>query len=429
MRFALVTHSLPQPSSNGGPMTCWAIIKSLLEREHQVTVFSLVEPSDPFNTPERRAVLSGLGVKTVQLPIRGYGAFGPNRGLEKLRQFLWPQMSVFHPSVALIPEMKALLQQEKVDAVFLYHYTAVAATYGLRVAPRMAGTGDLWHWPNLQRWLQTQPTFTRSYFSWTLSTLAGLRVHPPLMAELLNDCDAKGCFGAYDADWLRQHSVPECQYFQSPIMDACGPERENRRKASGPRTKPRILLGPTGLRGTAHGAAIRLFVREMLPRLESELGPEGFEVRVVGEGEPPPELAKVLSRPSITLCGRVEPADPEFLSADILLVPTPIVLGVRLRIITGMSFGCCIVAHTNEALNIPEMIHGKNALLASDGRGLAEAILRVVRDPALRDRLGTNARKTYEENFHPRVAAARIVAELEQLAEAHKTRDGHVECE
>ncbi|MCB7128036.1 MAG: glycosyltransferase [Candidatus Brocadiales bacterium] len=159
-----------------------------------------------------------------------------------------------------------------------------------------------------------------------------------------------------------------------------------------------------------------MFAKEILPRLERELGPEGFKVHVVGEGEPPPELAKLLPRPSVKLCGRIEPADSEFLSADIQLVPTPFVLGIRLRIIVGFSFGCCVVAHTNETLNLPEMIHEENALLASDGPGLAETIIRAARDPKLRERLGVNARRTYERYFAPEVAAAPIVAELERLA-------------
>jgi glycosyltransferase involved in cell wall biosynthesis len=170
-----------------------------------------------------------------------------------------------------------------------------------------------------------------------------------------------------------------------------------------------------------------LFAKEILPRLEHELGPEGFEVHVVGEGEPPLELARVLPRPSVKLRGRIEPADSEFLSADIQLVPTPFVLGIRLRVIVGFSFGCCVVAHTNEAVNLPEMVNGKNALLASNGKGLAEAIIRAVRDPAMRNRLGLNARQTYEYYFAPKVAAAPIVTELERLS--HERRPSQSEAE
>ncbi len=41
MHVALVTHSLPQPSTTGGPMTCWAIMRQLRDDGHRVTVISL----------------------------------------------------------------------------------------------------------------------------------------------------------------------------------------------------------------------------------------------------------------------------------------------------------------------------------------------------------------------------------------------------
>ena len=248
--------------------------------------------------------------------------------------------------------------------------------------------------------------------------LAGRLIHPRLMAELLNDCDVKGCFGAWDAGWLRRHGVPDCRYFQSPILDAAGPAWQAMRDALPPRPKPKIVTAVSHLGATSTSAMLGMLATEIIPRLERTLGPEGFEVHVVGEGQPPKELAALLPRPSVILRGRVEPADAELLSADVLLIPTPIVLGLRLRIITGMSFGCCVVAHTNEALNIPELIHDQNALLASSGAGLADAVIRAIRDPALRRRLGANGRKTYEEHFHPGVAGNRMVVELERVAQA-----------
>lgn len=418
MRVALVTHALPQPSSNGGPMTCWAIIKTLIERGHHVTVFSLLDPTDPFSTPARQAVLTSLGVTLVPVPVSGYVGDLMGRRLNKWLQLLRPQVATFYPSAALAPRMQQLLEREEPDVIFAYHYVALAATHGLRVAPRVAGAADLWHWPSLKRWTQMKPAATRFYISFTLTTLAGLLIYPRLMAELLNDCEVKGCFGAWDAAWLRRHGVPDCRYFQSPILDACGPAWQALRDAAPARRKPKIVTAISHLGATSTSAMLHMLATQVLPRLERMLGPDGFEVHVIGEGQPPKALAKMLPRPSVILRGRVEPADPEFLSADVLLIPTPIVLGLRLRIITGMSFGCCIVAHTNEALNIPELIDGQNALMASSGAGLAEAVVRAIRDPALRRQLGVNARKTYEAHFHPSVAGNRMAVELERVAGA-----------
>jgi len=319
----------------------------------------------------------------------------------------------------LRPRMSAILQGINPDAIFLYHWHALAATYRLKAAPRVAGVSDLWHLPGFRRWQDAAPRLTPTYVKWSLKTLADLHYYPKAMVAMLNDCEAYGCFHAQAAAWLRRRGADRCAYWRTPIVDRRGPGWQELRDAVPPRSRPNILLGPSNLRATSMSAGLRLFAREILPRLERELGAEGFEVDIVGEGDPPPELVPLLARPSVRLRGRIEPLDAAFLSADIQLVPTPFVLGVRVRIIEGFSFGCCVVAHANDAFNMPEMVHEHNALLAPDGRRLAEAVIRAARDPALRRQVGANGRRTYEQYFSPERAASPIVDELEQLARGY----------
>jgi glycosyltransferase involved in cell wall biosynthesis len=421
---------LPHPNSNGWGMISWAITTSLLKSGHQVTVYSLETEDDPYNTPERQAELLGLGIKAVIVPVNGYGLPWKlrNGGLVRsvYSQFLRPEIDTFFPNIALVPQMKDLLKQAAPDAILAYHYDAIAATHGLKVAPRMALTADIWHWPSFYTWRTMRPELTRSYLIRTLRTLRDLYYVPKFMAKLLNSCEASSCFGAYDAAWLRQQGARKCQYLRNPIADACGSRWEGPHRSSLTRNKPKILTGLSNLKATATREAVRFFATDILPHLERELGPEGFEVHIVGEGEPPAELTKMLPRPSVILRGRLEAVDSELLSADILLVPTPIVLAVRTRIIGAFSFGCCVIAHTNEALNIPEMVHEENALLASDGRGLAEVIVRAIRAPELRKRLGVNARRTYERYFIPEIATAPIITELERIALEWKRRQSQL---
>jgi glycosyltransferase involved in cell wall biosynthesis len=222
------------------------------------------------------------------------------------------------------------------------------------------------------------------------------------MKHLLGACQARGSFQAETAASL---DVP---YYPAPLPDPGSPGPNARNE------KFRILLGPSQLGATSTRAGLVTFAREVLPALERELGVDAFEVRVVGEGEAPPELAR--PHPSVTLTGRIEPADDEFRSADVQLVPTPFALGKRVRIIVGWSFGCPVVAHRAEAGPLPELQHGENALLAGNGRGLAEALARLARDEALRRRIAEGGRQTYEQTFAPDVAARPIVERLTALA-------------
>jgi len=140
-------------------------------------------------------------------------------------------------------------------------------------------------------------------------------------------------------------------------------------------------------------------------------------VHVVGGQEPPAAFREGLRHPAVRLRGQIESPEEEFFAAHVLLAPNPTTTGASARILSGLTFGSCIVAHTDSLIGIPELEHGRNSLLASDGAGHARETVRALRDPELRERLGDEARRLYESAFSPPVAVGRIVQELERLAQ------------
>jgi hypothetical protein len=138
-------------------------------------------------------------------------------------------------------------------------------------------------------------------------------------------------------------------------------------------------------------------------------------VHVVGGQEPPDEFRGGLEHPAVHLRGQITDPAAEFFAADVLLAPNPTVTGASARILSGLTFGNCIVAHTDSLVGIPELQHGENSLLAGDAEGLAHETLVSLRDAALRERLGNGARRLYETSFSPHVAAGRLVEELEGM--------------
>jgi glycosyltransferase involved in cell wall biosynthesis len=164
---------------------------------------------------------------------------------------------------------------------------------------------------------------------------------------------------------------------------------------------------------------MELFAFEMRPGLETRLGLDGFEVRVVGGGRLPEHVGRRLQRPSVKMVGRVSPPHVEFLAADVVLVPTPVEIGMRVRIAVAFGYGCCVVAHTANQAGIPEMKHEQNVLLGADGLSLARQVERACNEPALRKNLGRQARATFEEYFSAERAAARLTERLVRLAAAN----------
>ena len=118
----------------------------------------------------------------------------------------------------------------------------------------------------------------------------------------------------------------------------------------------------------------------------------------------------------MTFHGHTENAGEEFLAATALVVPTPIGLGTRVRILTAFSYGCPVVAHGANALGIPELAHGDNVLLGNSADELADGIVRITGDLALRRRLEDGGRATFERSFAPGVAAERLVELLGSIS-------------
>jgi hypothetical protein len=234
-------------------------------------------------------------------------------------------------------------------------------------------------------------------------------------AALLRRFASVGVFSGRHTEWARRHGV-KAWYAHYPMPDLAGPGWREKREAAQTEPGPPRILMIGHLRGIGTISGFHLFVPEILPLLTQELGPDGFEVHVVGGQEPPAAFVEGLRHPAVRLRGQIERPEQEFFAAHLLLAPNPTTTGASARILSGLTFGSCIVAHTDSVIGIPELEHDRNSLLAQDGPAHAREPLRALRDSALRERLGDEARRLYESAFSPSVAAARIVQELERLA-------------
>jgi glycosyltransferase involved in cell wall biosynthesis len=228
------------------------------------------------------------------------------------------------------------------------------------------------------------------------------------MVEMLRSCERFGAFGPQTVSWLRDKGLADCEYLRTPIPDPGEPVERP------PHERPRILL-IGHLRGTATIDGLRRFAR-ILPILDRQLGPNGFDVRIVGGYDPPDFLRQMLAHPSVTFTGFVEVVGEEFRSADVMLVPISIPLGVRVRILTAFSYGLAVVAHVANATGIPELSDAENALLGRTDGEIADALTRVVLDPNLAERLGREGRRTYKHSFTPEAAVGRLGELLEAVA-------------
>jgi glycosyltransferase involved in cell wall biosynthesis len=417
VRVATVFAGVPNPYEAGGMLMHWASINALLQAGHEVTFVSM--PWDQPPRKDRLAALRELGARALVVPPPAPSTDGAGRWQARARygrSLVWPDDRALFPALASEAELARAIGDLSPEVLLADGVSAVTAAHRLPV-PKLAFIGDPPGYSRRERlrWDQTHPRgLGRDALLYQLgSRTYALRADRRLLA-MLRDYDSVGIFGAHRAEWARRHGV-HAWYVRSPIVDAIGPSWAEQRRALGPNPKPRILL-IGHLRGIATISGLHVFVDEVLPELTKALGPEGFDVEIVGAHDPPAALGPALNKhPAVHLRGHVEPPDEEFLRADVVLVSTPIETGPRVRILSAFSYGCCVVAHEANRLGIPQLVHEENVLLA-DTDGLARETLRALADPELRARLGHRGRELYESEFTPENAGTTIVHELERLA-------------
>ena len=412
-----VTHvigeGIPNPTSGGGALTAWTVVSHLLDQGHAVRVVCVLPPEAEPLREERLARLRELGASVSVVPSRAAEHYGSlRRDLRTRARRAWrPEEEELNPYLVDAPAVRASVAETEPDAVFVYHFEGLAASRTVD-APRLAAVGDP---PHLPVWYRLRdglphPRALRGL----VRVQAVLRHQPDLAVRLLNECSACGAFAAHHAARLRRRGAVDCEYLRTPVPDPLGDGWRAERDRMTAHRRPRLLL-LGHLRGIVTIDGLRVFAQQVLPTLERRLGADGFEVRVVGGHEPPPEVRRAFARPSVRLLGHLEQPDEELKTADALLVPSRIPLGIRVRIVTAFSYGCPVVTHESSRLGIPELDHGRNALVGRSGRDLAEAFLRLVSDAELKERLERGGRETYERWFAPRVAAGRIAAMLERI--------------
>lgn len=154
--------------------------------------------------------------------------------------------------------------------------------------------------------------------------------------------------------------------------------------ASGaPGTDRLILLGTLGYLPNLDGA--RWFVEEILPAVR-ERRPDA---RVALVGSSPPAALAGLVRPGVELVGPVEHVGRELAASDVFVAPLRAGSGVRLKLLEAFASGIPVVATSlaAEGLDVRDGVH---LAIADDERTFADAVVRLLEDPALRSVRGAS---------------------------------------
>jgi len=159
--------------------------------------------------------------------------------------------------------------------------------------------------------------------------------------------------------------------------------------------------------------AIQYFAKDIFPLIRKEV-PEA-SLWVVGRHPSERTQALETENSGVFITGTVEDIRPFSWDASVYVVPLRVGGGTRIKIFEAMAMGKAIVSTPVGAEGLP-VEHNKNILLEESAEGFARQVIRLLREPGERARLGREARKLVEEDYSWGAVAGTFDAVFEKIS-------------
>ncbi len=141
--------------------------------------------------------------------------------------------------------------------------------------------------------------------------------------------------------------------------------------------------------------AIRFFCSEILPRVQAQQ--PNVSLSIVG-ANPTQSILDLHDGRSVFVHPNVPEMAPFVQGAALSIVPLRVGGGTRLKILESLALGTPVVSTTVGAEGL-DLQDGEHLLLADSPDAFANAVVRVVRDSALRDRLAESGRRRVAQRY------------------------------
>jgi len=161
----------------------------------------------------------------------------------------------------------------------------------------------------------------------------------------------------------------------------------------------------------ANVAAVLYFAREALPRIWA-VRPD---VRYTVVGKDPPAVVQRLARdPRIEVTGYVDDLRPYLGRATAAVCAVPYGVGIQNKVLEAMAMGVPVVTTPASAAALTAQ-NGRDLLVANDSQGLADAVLQIISDRDLADRLGKAGRHYVETHHDWDLSTRQLIGLYEQV--------------
>ncbi|MCE7031121.1 glycosyltransferase [Lysobacter sp. GX 14042] len=162
-----------------------------------------------------------------------------------------------------------------------------------------------------------------------------------------------------------------------------------------PLAQRRDVMFVGGFRHPPNVDAVLWFVEEVWPRVLARQ--PGLRFHCIG-GDVPQPIARLGARPGVTIHGHVPDLTPWLEGCRVAVAPLRYGAGVKGKVNQPMAHGLPVVA-TNCAVEGMHLVPGVDVMLGGEADEFAAAVLQLVTDDALWQRLSDNGRENVHRHF------------------------------
>jgi hypothetical protein len=369
VKILYVCHRFPYPPKRGGTIRPFNMIRHLAE-SHEVTVCSLTRSDE--QTRDAQGIAPYCAAFRIgQVDDR----FQTLRMIATIPTPLTASASFFHSS-ALARQIRTLLAENDFDLVFVHCSSVAHYVEHVQGIPKILDFGDM----DSQKWLEyaQHKPFPLSLAYWWEGKR--LRAEEKRLARRFDLCTT---ITRAEHQTLVDYGIDTpTDWFPNGVDNGFFKPPED------VPYDPQTIVFVGRMDYFPNQQCMFDFCADVLPLLKARR--PDIKLQIVG-AEPSPAVRKLGEIAGVTVTGSVLDVRPFVTRAALTVAPLRIARGTQNKILEAMAMGIPVVASSIAAAGV-DAVPGEHLLTADTAQDMCQQILRVLDDPAERERLSRAGR-------------------------------------
>jgi polysaccharide biosynthesis protein PslH len=403
MKILFLTQIIPYPPNAGPRVKTWHVLRYLASRGHAITLVSYVRPEEVAYIPEVARVCQTVHTVPISRSRPADAGYWLKSHLSG-RPFLIERDDL-PPMRQLV---RRLLAEEPFDVVHADQLTMTQFALEAEQMPDGQRPFTIFDahnatWTIWQRMRQTAPAFRQPVYyleERRLKAYEGMLVRTFDQTMVVIEPDREALLAGLTKG---QAAAARQRISTIPIaVDTAALQPVPRQ----PDSYNILTLGSLHYPPNADG--IRWFLQEVFPLIQPQVPP--VTLTVIGK-DPPADFVQLAAHSggAVRVTGYVEDLTPYMAAAAVLVVPVRAGSGMRVRLLEAFARAMPSVTTTIGMEGIAAR-HDEELLVGDTPEAFAAAVVRLLHDPGLQERLGRNGRALAESRYDWQVALQKMDA-------------------